>query len=89
MDLLSIIIQFFQQIFSMFNQMVGYLITAPGSALYDIMTQWGHSFEAYVLLIPIVFVTVLGITGILVYTFIEMNQGIDEGMNVTNLIGEV
>lgn len=86
---LDILTAFILQIFSMFSQLVNYLITAPGDTFYQVMFNWGQSFKAYGILIPVVFVTVLGITGVLAYTLVVMSKDIEKSVNVTELIGAV
>jgi len=87
MSYLNILSQFLSQIFNMFNQMVQYVIEAPGNSFNTIMQNWGQSFSSYGIIIPVVFVIIVGITGAIIYTFLEMNKSIDDAMNVPEMIG--
>lgn len=87
MSYLNILSQFLSQIFNMFNQMVQYIIEAPGNSFNTIMQNWGQSFSSYGIIIPVVFVIIVGITGAIIYTFLEMNKSIDDAMNVPEMIG--
>jgi len=87
MSYLNILSQFLSQIFNMFSQMVQYVIEAPGNSFNTIMENWGQSFSSYGIIIPVVFVIIVGITGAIIYTFIEMNKSIDDAMNAPESIG--
>jgi hypothetical protein len=67
--------------------MVQYIIEAPGNSFNTIMQNWGQSFSSYGIIIPVVFVIIVGITGAIIYTFLEMNKSIDDAMNVPEMIG--
>jgi len=89
MGVLSIVQAFVVQVFNMFMQLLDYLIVAPGNTFNQIMTTWGQSFANFGILIPVIFVIIIGITGAIVYTFITMGKDISESMNVTDMIGAV
>ncbi|MGC8585907.1 MAG: hypothetical protein ACP5L4_07350, partial [Thermoplasmata archaeon] len=73
--------------FSMFAQLIQYFSSAPGNALYTIFSNWGRSFEGYGIAIPIVFVLILGLTGAVAYTLIEMAKTMSDAMDVGGMAG--
>jgi len=81
MGFLYIITSGILAVFSMFSQLIQYLISAPGYALYTIFTNWGQSFENYGIAIPIVFVLILAITGAVAYTLIETASVMNDAMS--------
>jgi hypothetical protein len=88
MGFLDIITSTILAIFSMFAQLIKYLSSAPGEAFNNIFTNWGKSFEGYGIAIPIVFIVILGVTGAVAYTFIEMGKTMSDAMDVGD-IGEM
>ncbi len=87
MGFLDIVTSGILAVFSMFAQLVQYLSSAPGNALYTVFTNWGQAFEGYGIAIPIVFVLILGITGAVAYTLIEMGKTMGDAMDVGGMAG--
>ncbi|MGC8584849.1 MAG: hypothetical protein ACP5L4_01840 [Thermoplasmata archaeon] len=85
MGFLDIVTSGILAIFSMFSQLIQYLASSPGNAIYIILTNWGISFEGYGIAIPIIFVLIVGVTGAVAYTIIEMAESTNEAMGVGDI----
>ncbi len=89
MSPLDALVLFIAQVFSMFGQLISYLIEAPGQTFYQIMNYWGNAFKPYGELIPIVFLSVLGLTGTITYALIVTAKDVEKVANVSSFIGAV
>ncbi len=87
MEILGLLLAGITQVLLMFAQLINYLLTAPGDALFSIFTNWGQAFEGFGIAIPIVFVLIIGITGLIAYTLIEMGKVLNDSMDIGGMAG--
>ena len=75
------------QMFSMFAQLVQYIIGGQGGAIHEMGYDFGNAFNGFGLAIPIVFVMIIGITGGVAYTLILLGGAMNEAMDSADIGG--
>lgn len=75
------------QLFSMFGQLINYILVAPTDAIGSILNTWGKSFFHYGLVIPIIFTFVLIMTGLAVTFILQVSRTAESLGNVAGDMG--
>ena len=75
------------QLFSMFGQLINYILVAPTAAIGSILNTWGQSFFHYGLVIPIIFTFVLIMTGLAVTFILQVSRTAESLGNVAGDMG--